>query len=429
MKYRVNLTAKKNGFTLVEVLVVISILSILSTITIIGYTSFMNKAAVSNDTSLANQVNKLLEGHRITEEITSYDSISEMLNNNIDFEIDIQTKDINMNIYYNDDNEQFELMDNNEMYYTLEEIMNWEDEQIKNPQDEDSILNTENPPMLINIDIHKEYYAYKDTKLSYSNNSQKIEALINEYEQLDISMYINENKELITPCINISEIITITDTSDNELKLRYIYENSIQKIICQDSLGNELELICELIEIDIVEHFKEHDKNENFEFSKDGLKIYTPGVYKIRFSNGEGIFDVDVIVKNIYWDNIPQIITSDDLQYKTDFITNDDGTINLKIYENNWLSKITINDIIAVNQINPAYPTKLSEIKSYISDIYLIIDINNIEITIPMNKIVEKDNNHYLIIESLDIDSIDNINIEIKYQYQSLNGQYVYNND
>lgn len=57
--------AMKKGFTLVELLVVIAILSILATVSIVGYTSFLERATVSNDQSVASQLNKYLTATRV----------------------------------------------------------------------------------------------------------------------------------------------------------------------------------------------------------------------------------------------------------------------------------------------------------------------------------------------------------------------------
>ncbi|MGM9632427.1 MAG: type II secretion system protein [Eubacteriales bacterium] len=51
---------KKRGFTLVELLVVIAILAILATVSVVGYTSFIERAAVSNDENVATQLNQFL---------------------------------------------------------------------------------------------------------------------------------------------------------------------------------------------------------------------------------------------------------------------------------------------------------------------------------------------------------------------------------
>lgn len=50
----------KKGFTLVELLVVIAILAILATVSVVGYTSFIERAAVSNDENLAAQLNNFM---------------------------------------------------------------------------------------------------------------------------------------------------------------------------------------------------------------------------------------------------------------------------------------------------------------------------------------------------------------------------------
>ncbi len=52
---------RKNGFTLVELLVVISILAVLAVVTVVGYTSFTKKAQESNDISLTTQMNNILD--------------------------------------------------------------------------------------------------------------------------------------------------------------------------------------------------------------------------------------------------------------------------------------------------------------------------------------------------------------------------------
>ncbi len=54
---------KKNGFTLVELLVVIAILAILATVSVIGYLSFTEKAKQSNDETLIAQLNTALQAN------------------------------------------------------------------------------------------------------------------------------------------------------------------------------------------------------------------------------------------------------------------------------------------------------------------------------------------------------------------------------
>ena len=76
----------KKGFTLVELLVVIAIIAILSVVSVVGYTSFTKKAKVSNDVSLTNQLNTILEANETTEgkNKTPHEAIVELVDGGFD---------------------------------------------------------------------------------------------------------------------------------------------------------------------------------------------------------------------------------------------------------------------------------------------------------------------------------------------------------
>ena len=61
----------KKGFTLVELLVVIAILAILATVSIVGYTSFIEKANLSNDQATISMINRNLQAEWLTEKPAS----------------------------------------------------------------------------------------------------------------------------------------------------------------------------------------------------------------------------------------------------------------------------------------------------------------------------------------------------------------------
>jgi prepilin-type N-terminal cleavage/methylation domain-containing protein len=122
----------KKGFTLVELLVVIAIVAVLATVSIIGYTSFIKKAHMSNDTALANQVNTLLSGHRVYEKVDDEQSIAKVLKNGkIASDVKIESQKYDMDIFYNESKEKFELMSNQEgtsqQYKTLHYYLNLEE--------------------------------------------------------------------------------------------------------------------------------------------------------------------------------------------------------------------------------------------------------------------------------------------------------------
>ena len=73
---------KKKGFTLIELLVVIAILAILATVSIVGYTNFLNKARMSVDQQLVDQINNVIAAESVTGKPQSYDDVDELLKAN-----------------------------------------------------------------------------------------------------------------------------------------------------------------------------------------------------------------------------------------------------------------------------------------------------------------------------------------------------------
>ena len=75
---------KKKGFTLVELLVVIAIIAILATVSIVGYTTFINKANLSNDQTTIEMINDNLTAVTVGKEIkTAGDALTYLREANI----------------------------------------------------------------------------------------------------------------------------------------------------------------------------------------------------------------------------------------------------------------------------------------------------------------------------------------------------------
>ena len=70
------------GFTLVELLVVIAILAILATVSVVGYTSFITKANISNDTVIARELTTLIQATDITDPVEDFDDVINVLYQN-----------------------------------------------------------------------------------------------------------------------------------------------------------------------------------------------------------------------------------------------------------------------------------------------------------------------------------------------------------
>lgn len=73
---------KKKGFTLIELLVVIAILAILATVSIVGYTSFLNKARMSVDQQLVDQINNVIAAESVIQPPADYTEVDSLLKEN-----------------------------------------------------------------------------------------------------------------------------------------------------------------------------------------------------------------------------------------------------------------------------------------------------------------------------------------------------------
>ena len=104
-------TMKKKGFTLVELLVVIAIIAILATVSIVGYTTFINKANISNDTAIAGELNTLLEATNVTDPIKSFDDVKDALYANGFYLANLNTKTNGCYFVWDKANNQILLVD------------------------------------------------------------------------------------------------------------------------------------------------------------------------------------------------------------------------------------------------------------------------------------------------------------------------------
>ena len=119
----------KKGFTLVELLVVITILAVLATVSVIGYRSFTKKAQVSNDTSLVAQLNIALKANEATDgkPETPTDMLEVMEENGFNVE-KLTPTTLKYNIVWNQEANEFALLnEKNECVYgtATEDYRTW----------------------------------------------------------------------------------------------------------------------------------------------------------------------------------------------------------------------------------------------------------------------------------------------------------------
>lgn len=401
MDKKINSQNTKRGFTLVELLVVIAIIAILAAISVVGYTSFIKKAAISNDNSLANQLNRLIDGYNVFQSTDDENSIANILQNNIDTNVVVESQKYDMDIYYNSQSKKFEVMNNTDgtsnsyknlhYYLSLDTSDNSNDSSSDNSNDNSSDNDNE-----ITFIINKQYSSEFET---IRNSGSKNVNLFAKYdvinERLHMAVAINDSGKILggdnTVKVNLDEIVSASN--------------------------NSLEVTYSIAEIDLVEYIG-HNKGTNYKLDGNILEIYTPGMYQVNCSCQDKTYSLDIFVENIYYVISPSIevqLTN----YPYSKTTNADGTSDIDLTIKDFLRKIYVSDYdIGEGQVRG---NKLSENSNPMNSITIILELDGKTVEINMDKSTTVYNGTF---ESVDLTN-DNT-ISITYRYQGINGQYCY---
>ena len=379
----------KKAFTLIELLVVIAIIAILASVTVIGYTSFIKNAAVSNDNALANQINKILSGYKVSNSMDTDEKIAEILQNNIDKNISIKSEKYDMNIYYNSINEAFELMSTFEgesnNFKTLHYFLGL---QLNN-----SSLNH------INFTVNSTYNKTFDEVLIGNGLNKYLFAKIDNNE-LHIGIAIDETGKIkkSLPEINLTDIISATNSSGEPIHLNYSCE-IVDKVDC------------------IWYNFDNDYKLEN-----NILQVFNPGLYKITATYNNYTYSLNLYADNIYLSQEPTISVNDSIEYLIEKSVNDKGSYDISITVSKLMNNIVIDDYRTEDMNRDA--VALGERAEYIDRMTIIIEFDSQIIELNMN------NNLYEYTYTFEnIDTIKDSQILIRYRYQGLNGKYIFSNE
>lgn len=235
-----------NGFTLVELIVVIAMLAILSSVSIGGFEYSQKRAAIQNDKALVKQLNQVLDSYSIFthNEGAIHDALIEELGDTIE----IQSLKFGYDIYYIEDMYEFELrvQTGNDGKKNLHYYLNYKNDDsfyinttyIKNNGDNtysqiNQLTNNEGFEYELEVGINLEFDENNATFISKNHQiilndivvktSNDIEL---EYSITKISEVVYENTNFSQPTINDGKItfyypgnytITITDGITQEI--------------------------------------------------------------------------------------------------------------------------------------------------------------------------------------------------------------------
>ena len=415
---------KQNGFTLVELLVVISILSILATVSVVGYTAFIEKARVSNDNDLVGQLNTYIEAHKVgsTTPIGEKEIIDIMKHKDFD-DIKIQSNKDGYDIYFNTLTEKFELLKledakDKENLIPSDEWMNNangngtgnEGESTgtgvpdisgdpENPTDSSQPTEPTTPPevdepipeLIITLSVFEQD---KDDKGNASDT------------------YVYSDGESIYVGININ---------DESLDFNFATLNLSEIFITENCSVTE----CAIIEpeMEIPGYYKDKGITDRFEEVDGKINFKVPGDYQLSViaTSDDGIETntilVDIIVRNVG-------MTTDEVninvsQMKPEIILNGDS-FKLQLMEG-----IEIIEPCTESEYNSylwnEYLVKSKREDLYYSRMQVEIYINGNIVEYELS--IDNDTNYYAIIDSISSDKVETC--IIVYNYQTLNGNWV----
>ena len=374
----------KKGFTLTELMVVIGIIAILSSVGIVGFAHFIKKSAITNDELLLKEINLTLEDYVKNNGKISDNDIAIIVQNELNDDINIESQQYDMDIYYNTGSNYFEVLSKDDAEkYKFNKLSYY--------------LN------LIRFYIDREYvYTLRGKEINVSNGKDILNA------------YLNNNDLLVTV-----SIINDGDYKSTRIDLSQIlYAKLPNGEICSlDFECHSVDLLNDTDNIDIT--------------TTDYLELYAPGKYEIIAYSKDSIhqkFKMHLYVKNIYWAEDPSIMISN-ASYSSSYTLNNDNTYQINFKFPNLLKKINLKDYDTYNSFSGNYMS-LYEFQDYsyeyINSIDIFIEIDGKTYELQLNSKDKKNNQltYELTLESIDLNNDNTINVI--YRYQARNGAYYY---
>lgn len=375
---------KQKGFTLVELLVTIAILAILAGVCVVSYTSFIERAAISNDEAMVAQLNDFLFAYSI--ENGTVDDERE-LNNMLYYtelgSITIHSAQYNYQIYFNLYGQSFELLKEGDKregitYFDI-------------PEDFSTFISDDSS----NIPIPEPDYEPKPEPESnftindsFNLTQDKFNAYV-ENEILFVQLWIEDGKLKKSIEINLNEIVSASSDQHLSLDISYSYAGST---------------------LTTYEHYspvKPYELNS----TNETIIFYTPGEYIINCSTENSEKRLTVYVENTA---IKQSQFINSKSEHSPICTSDDSslTIMLPIVDHIMIQDYSFDSLIAGSTIK-----------------WKDICENRKNITIKINGIVVEykviSNITYQLAHITNIDILDVIEYEIIYSYLGNNGLWI----
>lgn len=291
----------RKGFTLVELLVTIAILAVLATVSVVGYTSFIERAAVSNDEALVAQLNHFMFAYSIENDAIKNDNeLSDMLYHTEMESITVQSEKYGYTIAFNTKDQKFELLktltnDHLKIPDKFEELQ----PNVPAPEDSESGSETPSPDVPTNPEGPVEPNPGEDGENNgddSDNNSNVQQEVIfninNDYRKEDDNFLAYVKSDILNIQIKIT---------DNKIYNKVSIElNSIITASLNQNTALDITYYCS--EHQVVT-YQEYTPTNNYSLDEveENITFYSPGTYTITCKTINNMeYKILVCVENTY---------------------------------------------------------------------------------------------------------------------------------